>query len=661
MTGLLAVACGPLPIRADGGQGGGFSFGGGFGGGLNLGGGASGGSGGSTGGGTANCSAAGSLVLTQLHGTFSAASPGGTSLPGGFDSSTRRAFTLPQLASGSLQKLATLRLLDAGTALPDGGSRAYVEWLPVTGTVPTGRLTASSFDEQSNVLTGVYHSRSPPRFDVVQLQVTHTEARFSTLNQTNMPDAGGLSPYQMQGTSAALGVQMGDGLRTLTMSGTQATWGPAVPAPVFSDLSGYDRSSDRVISIGSTTFVPPNMVVWNPTVHVRQATSPTWSPVNFSGMGLSTIGGMPPMGFVAYDSVDDRLVIAGLRPSMTGMNYEAVAIEANMRTRAWRDLGRISSVTGHRPFFYDRAHRQVFGHDFAAYSLVPGQELTRSSTPLTGGRPPENTSSGSTGVRLPDGRVLINYAGLMTFTPTTGEWQKVPAAVPSNQSMGATLAWDSVGQRALLLFGSTQLGSMTNTVLALSADGTALTPLVTTGTAPSGRTWASALAVGNSLVVAGGYTGTTDSGDVFALDLTTLSWRRVGQVTPRIRSGLIAREGSVVVVGGHLFSGTFVSAVERVDLVSGRTDPVNVTGTVTHGGLMTLAPFNGGLAGFDPPGARSTTSSSPFVEFTFTDSGATWKTTDSQMDLSYESFVAVPGTSCNEALFLGRNSFRVTR
>jgi hypothetical protein len=584
---------------------------------------------------------------------------------GGFDSSTRRAFTLPLSAASSLQKLATVRLEDAGTVLPDGGVRAFVEWLPVTGSVPTGNLTATAFDETSNILTGLYLSKNPLRYEVVTLQVSNTEARFATLTQSDTPDANGPLISRMEGTSSALGVQVGQGLRTLSISGTQATWAPPVPGQVFTEMSAYDRARDRVISIGSTTFTPPMTVTWTSTVQERQATSPTWMPLAFSGMGLTPfIPSMAPLGFIAYDAVDERLVIAGTRPVMIGgMTMQAPqAIEASLRTRAWRDLGQISSVIARAPFFYDRAYRQVFAPDLSAYSLAPGRELQRSLTALDGRLPPQNVSSAASAIRLPDGSILVTHNGLMTYTPSTGAWNAVPARVPANQVAGASLAYDPVGNRALLLFGSSSLsgGSASAAVLALSADGQTLTPVATTGVAPSARFTASAVVVGTELVVVGGFTGTAELGDVFSLDLTTLVWRRVGQVAPRRLAGLLVGPGSVVVVGGRATTQPFVTSVERVELASGTSQPINVTGPAPIISIS-LAAFAGGLAGFDI-GDSFDLRPNAFLEFRVSGNQGTWTSTDPNvMDQAISPAFAVSGASCNEGLFLGPSSFRVTR
>jgi len=516
----------------------------------------------------------------------------------------------------------------------------------------------------TNVLTGLYLSKNPLRYEVVTLQVSNTEARFATLNQFDTPDANGFLITRMEGTSSSLGVQVGQDLRTLSISGSQASWGAPAPAQVFTEMSAYDRARDRVISIGSYMFTPPNTVTWTSTVQERPSTGTTWTPLSFSGMGLTPfIPSMAPLGFIAFDTVDERLLVAGSRPGMLGGMVVQIpqAIEGSLRTRTWRDVGQISSVTARAPFFYDRAYRQVFGPDLAAYSLAPGRELQRSLTVLSGRPPPQNLSSAASAIRLPDGRILVTHEGLMTYTPATGEWNAVPARVPASQSTGASLAFDPVGNRVLLLLGSSSLGGGgSSTVLALSADGQTLTPVATTGVAPSARSMGGSAVVGTELVVVGGFTGTTDLGDVFSLDLTTLVWRRVGQVSPRRHAGLLAGPGNVVVVGGHSSTQPFVPSVERVDLASGSSQPISVTGPAPVLSIS-LTAFSGGLAGFDI-GDSFDLRPNAFVEFRVSGNQGTWTSTDPNvMDQAISPLVGVNGTSCNEALFLGPSSFRVTR
>ena len=58
--------------------------------------------------------------------------------------------------------------------------------------------------------------------------------------------------------------------------------------------------------------------------------------------------------------------------------------------------------------------------------------------------------------------------------------------------------------------------------------------------------------------------GTQVRSDVHALDLTTMTWRKLGDVTARQNPALVAHEGAVVVVGGYATSSMAVQTIEQV-------------------------------------------------------------------------------------------------
>ncbi len=679
----VVAACGPVPTRSDGGAGGGTSLltgggfggssGGGFGGssgggsagGGNVGGGSAGGS--VTGGGSAICGAAGPLQLQQLHGAFAASTPGGTSFRGGFDSPSRQAFMLPLSVTPTLRTIHTVRLEDDGSTLRDGGSRAFVEVLPLTGTMPVGNLTATAFDEQTNVLTGLYFSKAPYHSEVAQLTVSDAGARFTTLTPVDAPDANGFLFQNLEGTSSQLGAIGGNDVRPLTISGTQAQWGMPVAGQPYSELTAYDRDANRVLSIGSYEFVPPMGARWLPTIQERSPTGATWSTMVMSGTGLPSVEpGMPrPYPFVAWDAAGGRLLVTGTRPQMiAGMTLMVpTVVEANLRTRQWTVLtNRIGSIVSRAPFITDRQFRQVFAPDFNAISLAPGREFTQAPLKLTGALPPNFFSSLSSAARLPDGRVVISSNGtLFTFDPATTRWTALTARLPMAQSAGVTMAFDPVGQRTLILFGQNQNSSTpSSSILALSADGTTTTPVAMTGTAPAARAYASGLVVGTTLVVAGGVAGTQTLGDVHALDLNTLVWRKVTDVTPRQQPALAFVDGAVLIVAGRTSAMPFVPTIERVDLTMNRVRTVVATGPAPTG-FSSFAPLGNGFVGFDV-GMSNDFGSDQLFELKLENNTAVWTNSDPRaMDQALSALIGVAGSNCNEALFVGASSFKVSR
>lgn len=663
---VLVAACGAPVSRVDGGAGDGLSLGGGFGG---SGGGSSGTgggavvAGGSSGGGAASCGSSGPIVMRQLHGSFSAYSPGGTTHTGGIDPSTRRIFTLPLSTTPTLQSLITIRLEDDGTTLRDGGSRAFVETLPVSGTLPLGNLTASAFDEQSGVLTGLYYTR-PPGYEVVQLQVSDAGARFTTLQQVDPPDANGFLLQTMFGTSSQLGVVGGNDLRPLTITGTQARWGASVPGQPYAEITTYDRAGDRVLSIGSYEFMPPMSVTWRSTVQERASASATWTPISMTGTGLVPITPtMPPYPFVTWDAAGQRVLATSTRMELFGTMMVPVptVLEANLQTRTWREIGRINQTMISRgPFVLDRAKRQFFEADLAnAFSMAPGREFERAAVKLTGALPGGAVWNVGAATRRPDGTLLLSSSnGLLGFDPATTTWSRVPAILPTAQLGGVSLAYDPVGARVLMLFGVSQ-GTASNAVSALSADGKTFTPVTTLGTAPPARTNAGVVVVGNTLVIAGGLVGTQVLGDVHALDLTTLTWRKLGDVTARQNPALVVHEGAVVVAGGYANQSMAVQTIERVEL-SGSVRTMTVTGTPPTN-ATTTAPFGSGLIAIDLGGTVDFGSNQLF-ELRLSGNSATWSNSDpGVMDSALNPLVGVAGGSCDEAFLLGSSPFRVSR
>ncbi len=661
--------------RVDGGAGGGLSLGGGFGGFGGSGGGTSGTGGGvvsaggaaggglTTGGGSASCGSTGPIVFRQLHGSFSAYSPGGTSHTGGLDPSTRRIFTLPLSVTPTMQSLITVRLEDEGTTLRDGGSRAFVETVPVSGTLPTGNLTASAFDEQSGVLTGLYYTRAPS-YEVVQLQVSDAGARFTTFQQVDTPDANGFLLQTMFGTSSRLGVVGGNDVRPLTISGTQATWGAPVAGQPYSDIVAYDRTGDRVISIGSYQFTPPMTVTWNSTVQERSSTAATWTTISMTGTGLVPITPtMAPYPFTAWDSAGQRLLATSTRMELLGtmMVQVPTLLEANLQTRSWREVGRLNqSMIFRSPFVVDRAKRQFFETDLAtALSMAPGREFDRAPVKLTGALPGGALWSVGSAVRRPDGLIYLSTGnGLLTFDASATVWNRVVAPLPPVQGGGVSLAFDPVGSRVLMLFGEAQ-GTETNAVSALASDGKSFSPVTTMGTAPAGRTNAGVLVIGNTLVIAGGRSGTQVLSDVHALDLTTMTWRKLGDVTARQNPALLAHEGAVVVVGGYANLSMAVQTIERVEL-SGSVRTMTVNGTVPMN-ATTTAPFGSGLIAIDLGGTVDFGRNQLF-ELSLSGNTATWSNSDpGVMDQALNPLVGVAGGSCDEAFLLGASPFRVSR
>jgi hypothetical protein len=183
--------------------------------------------------------------------------------------------------------------------------------------------------------------------------------------------------------------------------------------------------------------------------------------------------------------------------------------------------------------------------------------------------------------------------------------------------------------------------------------------VATTGTPPPGRTYAGVVVVGTTLVISGGMAGTRTLGDVYALDLTSLVWRKVADVTPRQQPSLVALDGAVFIVGGRS-TGPFVSTIERVDLAMNQVRTVAATGTPPTG-YASFAPLGNGLVGFDI-GMSYDFGSNQLFELKLENNAAEWTNSDPRaMDLALSPLIGVAGAHCNEALFIGSSSFKLSR
>jgi hypothetical protein len=119
----------------------------------------------------------------------------------------------------------------------------------------------------------------------------------------------------------------------------------------------------------------------------------------------------------------------------------------------------------------------------------------------------------------------------------------------------------------------------------------------------------SAIVVDGELVVVGGlagtFTGTVPAEtDVWALDLASLAWRRVGSLSePRMSPALrVQPDGRLWVIGGYAdtsFAGT--GTIESIDLASGASTPVTAAGVwpPANGGFSAWTGLGDGILGID--------------------------------------------------------------
>ena len=147
---------------------------------------------------------------------------------------------------------------------------------------------------------------------------------------------------------------------------------------------------------------------------------------------------------------------------------------------------------------------------------------------------------------------------------------------------------------------------------------------------------------------------------MYALDLTSLVWRKVADVTPRQQPALTLVDGAVFIVGGRTSALPFVPTIERVDVTTNQVRTVAATGTAPTG-YATFAPLGNGLVGFDI-GMSYDFGSDQLFELKLENNAAVWTNSDPRaMDLALSPLIGVGGANCNEALFVGSSSFKVSR
>ena len=184
--------------------------------------------------------------------------------------------------------------------------------------------------------------------------------------------------------------------------------------------------------------------------------------------------------------------------------------------------------------------------------------------------------------------------------------------MPEGSRFAPALVNDPIGDRLLVLGGARSSSDAPTSfvVSALSADGSTTSTVATTGGGPSGRVRHSAIVVGHEVIVVGGSADGFAAGaapaesDVWALDLGTLAWRRVGSLSePRMSAALrVQSDGHLWVIGG--WSGTdFVGtgSAESIDLATGASSAIAVPGAwpPSDGGFNGWTSLGDGILGID--------------------------------------------------------------
>ena len=413
------------------------------------------------------------------------------------------------------------------------------------------------------------------------------------------------------------------------------------------------------------------MFQWIPEVKTRGALDPNWAKIPMSGMGPAPIPSTMPAvrPFIAYDRQNDRLLVTSYRPGMIAGTPVMVPtlFEASLQTTAWKFLGDISkTIVAMRPFATDPGYPQVFeqAYPLGLLSLAKGNELKSLPFSTSGELPP--VANLTAAVRLPDGRILASASNvLLLFDEKARAWSAVRGvSLPLEVSSGHSLTLDAANDR-VLLYGGQRGGVGSNKLFAIALETFAVTPLTTMGTATVGRWDHSAILIHGQLIIAAGTTtGTTAISDVSALDVATMTWRKLGDVPARAKAAVIARDNEVWVIGGSkVATSAGEPTIAALDVTTGALRTIAVQGTwpTRQGWFWAWAATGDGLIAIDS-GDTNDYSKNQLWELTVTNGVAQWRNSDPDaMDDSLNGTIGVAASGCEGALFLGTSTFRVRR
>lgn len=533
---------------------------------------------------------------------------------------TRTLLSLPQGVSPSLAGIAAVVVEDDALT---------VRTLPVTFDGDFGgRVTASVWSPGLNRMISVAYASSPFRYELLATEIRADGVTITPLTSTDPIDPDGPYVGALYASGTSIVAMRGDGYHVVSIdlgAGT-ATWGSESTLDTANRPMNdtYDAMGGRLVGYGTTHFTPPSTVTIDPGIATRSLLG-GWSPAAVSG------GMAPPSTdftggsstWIAYEPTSARLFVVQYHTVTSG------PFGPHMIPGLWSAPVAGGSWTLHVDEYYEgqtlydgpyamdvMGQRTLeLGLGLSVRSLAPGSEGDLVSLEMDGELTPRFPEAAA---RLGDGRlVALSNDRFHVLDPSepAPRWTSLgTATAPEAHHFAPALAFDHVGDRLLVLGGSRSSSDAPTSfvVSALSADGTTLTSVATTGTGPGALVRHSAIVVDDEVIVVGGLAGTftgtvpAETG-VFALDLSTLAWRRVGALSgPTMSAALrVQPDGRLWVIGGYSatdFVGT--ASIESIDLASGVTSPVVVTGAwpPADGGFTAWTGLGDGVLGIDVGG-----------------------------------------------------------
>jgi hypothetical protein len=510
---------------------------------------------------------------------------------------TRTLLSLPQSISPSLTGISAVLVEDDALT---------VTTLPVTSEGAVGgQIFGTVWSPGLDRMISVVYASGPFRYELLATEVRADGVTIRPLTSIDPPVADGSIIGPLYAVGSTIVAMRGDDVHTVVVdlaAGT-ATWSAATHLDTTNMplAQTSDPAHGRLVGYGITRFTPPMTITIDPGVASRSLPSAPWTTMAASGAAP------PPTGFtggftgwVAYEPMADRLFVV-VYHTVTSPPFGE-----HMIPGLWSVSLATGAFTQHvdeyfdgqglydEPYAIDAEGQRTLETAFLGLnvrSLAPGSEGDLLGLPQDGALPPTYVEAAA---RLGDGRlVMLTGDQLLALDPAapSPRWTRLGAVtLPAEHRFAPVLAHDPIGDRLLLTGGSASSSDAPTTFLVstVAEDGSAIAPLVTTGTGPSPRARHSAIVVGDELVIVGGlglgFSGGTPNpalDDVWALDLTTLAYRRVGTLpSPRAAAALRARaDGSLWVIGGY-DSTEFVGvpSIVSIDLATGVTSTIATPG-----------------------------------------------------------------------------------
>lgn len=521
-----------------------------------------------------------------------------------------RLFAFPPVISSTLGFITTIRLVNDGSGLPDGGTQSFVEALPVAGSVTAGVVNAAAIDPGDGALVAVIDNKDTQHFEVCSLSLNQGVATFKPYTSVGAPATQYFAYWIFPVSAGSFVVQVGNSQYPLTLSGSSATWGAAQsPASNRSPrISMPDGAQPRTLGFAEDVYQPPPSTVMTiePNVFERALPLGSWTVRAASGdvpptLSASQATVSAPWG--AYDAAGRR-ILAGVTHQylLFGNPVTTYGLWSfDLNTNVWLKLkDDVGSLPLSSPPIVDPTQQQlvlnVHAGGFTLMSLRSGREGTMTSVSLYDS---PSVPAPKAAAVLSDGRLVSSQGGLLyVLSPSAPVWTRLSKAfLPDTSINGHSLSFDPQTGK-LLLFGGAFGGQSSAKLYHAALDGAALPEIVPAAGSTVARSEHAALAHRGVLYVAGG----TGVSDVSAFDLGTSTWRKLGDLPQaRTRAALQVVGNELWVIGGVSSAFVGIPSIVAFDLTTGAQRMVTVDNAwpSSNGNFWVSAPLGDGIVVVD--------------------------------------------------------------